>query len=265
MPETSPTAMNGAAPAAPAPAAPAPAPAPQLPLFFKGVVGVNPGQHAGLKLDRTTGFSFAAGAQSIPIGLGEMEVASQHFPIVFTVGPVPTPVALMGLKEGTNPFVRADGSWLPDSYVPAYVRAYPFIFVEDQATSTLYVGMDAQAACITTASGTALFEDGKPSPALTEAINFCAAYRDNLNAGIAFGRALDAAGLLEEEEATINYTGGGVARVRGFKILKLDRLEKLDDATYLEWRRRGWIAAIYAHVYSAGRWARLVEMSVPVS
>ncbi len=261
MSESSPTVMNGMAPAAPA----APAPAPQLPLFFKSVTGVNPAQHAGLKLDRTTGFAFAAAAQSIPIGLGEMEVAAQHFPIVFTVGPVPTPVALMGLKEGHNPFVRADGTWQPDSYVPAYVRAYPFIFVEDHATSTLYVGMDATAACVNSGHGTAMFEDGKPSPALTESINFCAAYRDNLNAGIAFARALDEAGLLEEEEATINYTGGGVARVRGFKILKLDRLEKLDDATYLDWRRRGWIAAIYAHVYSAGRWARLVEMSVPTT
>ncbi len=258
MSETSPTVMNGAAPAA-APAAP------QLPLFFKGVTGVNPAQHAQVKLDRSTGFAFAAGAQSIPIGLGEMEVASQHFPIVFTVGPVPTPVALMGLKEGVNPFVRPDGTWQPDSYVPAYARAYPFIFVEDQASSTLYVGMDASAACLNTGTGTALFAAGTPSPALNEAVNFCAAYRDNLNAGIAFARALDEAGLLEEEEATINYTGGGVARVRGFKILKLDRLDRLDDATFIDWRRRGWIAALYAHVYSAGRWARLVEMSVPTT
>jgi hypothetical protein len=240
-----------------APAASAPA----LPLFFTGVVGVNPNQHSHLRLDRSLGYAFAAHAQSIPVGLGELEVISQHYPIVFTTGASPTPVALMGLKDGANPFVSADGAWRPDSYVPAYVRAYPFIFVEDQATSTLYVGMDSSAAAIRTEGGSALFEDGKPSPALTEAINFCAAFRDNLNAGLAFGRALDEAGLLEEEEATINFTAGGVARVRGFKILKAERLEKISDETYLDWRRRGWIAAIYAHLYSTGRWARLVEMA----
>jgi hypothetical protein len=260
MSETNPPVVNGTAPATPT-GAPAAAP-PALPLFFKGVVGVNPGQHSALRLDRTTGFGFAAAAQSIPVGLGEMEVVGQHYPIVFTVGPVPTPVALMGLKEGTNPFVMPDGTWRPDSYVPAYVRAFPFIFVEDQATSTLYVGMDPSAASVSGPGGAAMFEDGKPSPALTEAINFCAAFRDNLNAGIAFAKALDEAGLLEEEEATINFNAGGTARVRGFKILKMDRLQKISDETFLEWRRRGWIGAIYAHYFSNGRWARLVEMSV---
>jgi len=258
MSETTPPVVNGTAPPMPTPPA-----APPLPLFFKGVVGVNPSQHSGLHLDRSTGYAFAAEAQSIPVGLGEMEVISQHYPIVFTVGPVPTPVALMGLKEGINPFVQPDGSWRPDSYVPAYVRAFPFIFVEDQASSTLYVGMDPGAAAVKSEGGTPMFEDGKPSPALTEAINFCAAFRDNLNAGIAFGKALDEAGLLEEEEATINFNAGGQARVRGFKILKMDRLQKLSDETFLEWRHRGWIGAIYAHFFSTGRWARLVEMSVP--
>ena len=74
-----------------------------------------------------------------------------------------------------------------------------------------------------------------------------------------FARALDAAGLLEEEEATVNFTGGGQARIRGFKLLKQERLAELDDTTFLEWRRMGWVAAIYAHLYSVGRWGRLIE------
>ncbi len=250
--------VNGVAPTAP-PAGP------PLPLFFGHVVGVNPSLHSHLRLDRGTGFAFAAHAQSIPLGLGELDVAAQHYPIVFTTGPSPTPVALMGLRDGANPFVMPDGSWRPDSYVPAYVRAYPFIFVEEQASATLYVGMDPAAAAIRTDSGSALFEDGKPSPALTEAINFCAAFRDNLNAGIAFGRALNEAGLLEEEEASINFSAGGTAKVRGFKVLKADRLEKLSDETYLDWRRRGWISAIYAHLYSTGRWTRLVDIAAAIA
>jgi hypothetical protein len=247
--------VNGAAPAQAAPSV--------LPLFFHSVVGVNPAQHGHLRLDRSRGFQFAANAQSIPVGLGEFEVVCQHYPIVFTTGPAPTPVALMGIKEGNNPFISPEGAWRQDSYVPAYTRAFPFIFVEDQGTNTLFVGMDPNASAITTDSGTPMFEDGKPSPALNDAIQFCAAFRDNLNAGVAFATALDQAGLLEEEEATINFTAGGTARVRGFKVLKADRLEKLDDATYLDWRRRGWIAAIYAHLHSTGRWAKLVEMTVP--
>lgn len=245
--------------ATPPPAAPAAQTT--LPLFFHSVVGVTPVQHSHLRLDRSTGYAFAAHAQSVPVGLGEFEVASQHYPIVFTAGAQPTPVALLGIKEGENPFVDAAGAWRVGTYIPAYARAFPFIFVEDSTTRTLYVGMEPNAAALRADSGAPLFEDGSPSPTLNEAISFCSAFRDNLNVGLAFGKALDEAGLLEEEEATINFNAGGVARVRGFKVLKADRLEKISDTTFLDWRRRGWIAAIYAHLYSTGRWSRLVEMA----
>lgn len=232
-----------------------------MPLFFNSVVAISAEAHGALRLDRGAGFGFAAGAQAIPIGLGEFDVASQHYPIVFTTGPQPTPVVLLGLGAGVNAFVTPEGAWRADCYIPAYVRAYPFIFVEDRVRGTTVVGMEPTAACLHTTGGAALFEDGKPSPALNEAINFCAAFRDSVNLGTAFGTGLEAAGLLVEEEATVNFTAGGTAKIRGFKVLKPERLETVDDATYLDWRRRGWIAAIYAHLHSAARWSRLVEVA----
>jgi hypothetical protein len=245
---------------------PAPAVAEQtLPPFYHRVVGVNPAHHGDLRLDREMGFGFAATAQSVPLGLAEIEAAAQHFPVLFTTGPNPAPVALLGLREGQNLFVGPDGSWRAGSYVPAYVRSFPFIFVEDAASRTVFVGMEADAACIRRDRGLRLFEDGRPSPALNEAIAFCNAYRESVAAAGVFGRALDAAGLLAEEEAAINFASGDVARIRGFKLLKPERLAELDDATFLEWRRMGWIAAIYAHLYSAGRWARLIELGAPIS
>ena len=243
-------------------AAPAPAPAAPLPLFFSSVVGVNPTQHSGLRLDRSAGFAFAAGAQAIPIGMAEFDAVSQHYPIVFTTGAQPTPMALLGLQDGRNLFVQPNGAWRTESYIPAYARAFPFIFVEDAAKKTLFVGMEPSARQLSTTTGPTLFEDGKPSPALNEAISFCAAFRESLNAAIAFGAAMQEAGLLEEEEANINFAAGGSSRVRGFKVLKPERLAKVEDATYLEWRHRGWISAIYAHIHSTARWSRLVEMTV---
>ena len=231
-----------------------------LPLFFNGVVGVSAGQHSHLRINREAGYGFAAKAQAIPIGLGEIEVACQHYPIVFTAGPAATPMVLLGLREANNQFVLADGSWRPDSYVPAYCRAYPFLFVEDREKQVTFVAMDPGASSLSATEGALMFEDGNPSPALNETIAFCAAFRDSLNDGNAFGAALQAAGLLEEEEATITFTAGGTARVTGFRLLKADRLDGIEDATFLDWRRKGWIKAIYAHLHSAGRWGRLVEL-----
>ncbi|MCW3476539.1 SapC family protein [Limobrevibacterium gyesilva] len=236
--------------------------APVLPLFFKRVVGVNPNLHAGLRLDRSAGYGFSAQAQSVPLGLGEFEAASQHYPILFTTGPNPTPVALLGLAEASNLFLLPDGAtWRQGAYIPAYVRAFPFIFVEDASTKTVYVGMEPDAACLSTDSGAPLFEDDKPTAALNEAIAFCSTFRDNMAAAAAFARALDAQGLLEEEEATVNFTSGGSTRIRGFKILRADRLDQVSDETFLDWRRRGWLGALYAHLHSTARWARLIELA----
>ena len=237
--------------------------APVMPLFFKRVVGVNPQLLGTLKLDRAAGFGFAAHAQSVPIGLTEFEAAAQHVPILFTSGPSPVPVALLGLREGQNLFARPDGGWAPDAYVPAYVRAFPFIFVEDADSKSLFVGMEPDAPHLSADRGQPMFEDGRPSPLLNEAVAFCQAFREAAIAGGAFARALDAAGLLEEEEATVSFTAGGSARVRGFKLLKPERLADVDDATFLEWRRMGWLTAIYAHLFSAGRWGRLIELGAP--
>jgi len=241
----------------------APPPAASLPLFFKRVIGVNPSTHGGLRLDRSTGYGFASVAQSVPVGLSEIEAAAQHYPVLFTTGPSPVPVALLGLREGVNLFVRPDGSWLPDAYVPAYVRAFPFIFLEDAASKVLYIGMEPDAACLRTEGGQPLFEDGRPSATLNDAIAFCSAYREGVTAAASFGRALQATGVLEQEEATVNFTQGGSARVRGFMLVKPEKLAEVDDATFLEWRRLGWLAAIYAHLFSTGRWARLIELGAP--
>lgn len=237
------------------------APAPVLPLFFHRVVGVNPATHGHLKLDRERGYGFARQAQSVPIGLGEFDIVAQHYPIVFAAGPMPTPLALLGLGEGSNLFVEPDGTWRKDSYVPAYVRAFPFIFVEDPNSKTVYVGMEEGAECVRPDSGQAMFEDGQPTPALTESVNFCVAFRDNLNAANTFARALEAQGMLEEEEATVNFSAGGATRIRGFKMLRVDRVDQLSDDMFIDWRRRGWIGPLYAHLHSAARWGRLIELA----
>ena len=111
------------------------------------------------------------------------------------------------------------------------------------------------------AAATPLFEDGQPSRALVEQTNFCSSLRDNLVAASLMAGALDAAGMLNEEEANITFNAGGQARIRGFKLMLPGQIEQADDATYLDWRRRGWIAAVYAHLHSSGRWSRLIELA----
>lgn len=238
-----------------------PATATPLPQFYHNVVGVNPSLHGRLRLDRSVGYAFAARAQSVPLGLGELDVTSRHYPILFTTGAHPAPVALLGLNEVGNLFVQSNGDWRRDTYIPAYIRAFPFIFVEDAASKTTYVGMEEHAACLRQDTGAPLFEDGQATATLNDAVKFCSAYRDNLVASNAFGRALADAGVLQEEEATVNFTTGGAAKVRGFQVVKPERLDAVSDETFLDWRRRGWISAIYAHLHSSANWSKLIDLA----
>jgi hypothetical protein len=232
-----------------------------MPLFYHRVEGVSPEHHGRMRLDRTPNFAFAAVAHTIPIGLGEFAAVAQHYPILFTAGPEPMPVALVGVNERGNLFVGSDGTWRKDTYVPAYVRAYPFILIDDDSTKTTYVGIEAGAASLSTTNGSRLFEDGKPTPLTQEMINFCTALRDNIRAGGLLARALDRAGLLHEEEATINLSRGGGARIRGFKVVRPELLDELPDATFLDWRHRRWLGPIYAQMHSSAQWANIVEVA----
>jgi SapC protein len=235
--------------------------APALPLFFKRIVGLDPKAHGALRLDRAAGFGFAAGAQFVPLGLGEIEVAAQDYPILFSSDAEPLPVALLGLEQGSNLFVGPDGAWKADAYVPACVRAFPFVLVAADASDDLYLGVEPDAACLHAEGGEMLFADGKPSAALNEAIAFGTVHRNNLIAAGAFARALDVAGLLEEEGAKIDFAAGGSALIRGFKTARRERLASIGDEIFLDWRRRDWLPAIYAHLSSARSWRRLIDMT----
>jgi hypothetical protein len=231
-----------------------------LPPFFKAVSALDAGRHGGLKLDRADGFGFAAGANALPLGLSEITIAAQHYPIVLTEGPHPVPVAILGYRSEENLFVDPAGAWLDDAYVPAYVRAFPFILLEPPGTDTVYLGVETTARMLGE-RGEPLFEDGKPTRLVADALTFAVAYRDDVKRAGEFGRALADAGLLQPNEARLTFKSGGVARLDGFRVIDPAKLDGLDDQVILEWRRRGWLAPLYTIAPSAARWGRIVTLA----
>jgi hypothetical protein len=235
--------------------------APQLPLFHRRIVPLDSSAHAALRLNRSAGYRYSSEADFVPIGLEEFQAAGLFYPILFTGGEQPVPVALLGIHHGHNLFVDRAGSWMPNAYVPAFIRAYPFVFLDDDATDTRCVGIEAEAECLSTEHGLKLFDEGQPTITLTEAIGFCESCRVSLEEARSFGEALDEAGLLETRDATISFSQGETARITGFRAVESGRLDEVSDAIFLEWRRRGWLTALFAHLMSAGNWAQFIELA----
>ena len=235
---------------------------PPQPLFHTNVVPVSAERHAGLRLNRDAGFGFCAGAATMPIGLAEFKAAAGSYPILFTDASPAMPVVLLGMRQGWNLFVAATGAWMPGAYVPAIARSYPFAIINDDAAGVRQVGFEADAACISPTTGLPLFENGQPTAVVHDAVAFCEAVEADLTEAAAFGTAIEAAGILQPGEATIAAEGGASARIAGYRTVDPARLSAMPDDVFLDWRRRNWLAPLYAHLFSSARWVAFTELAI---
>src|SRR3546814_8357329 len=76
-----------------------PAPA-NLPLFYKDLVPLSSVDHADFRARPLDSAEFLVGQHAIPLTSDEFVSACRFFPIVFSAGDSPVPLALMGLNEG---------------------------------------------------------------------------------------------------------------------------------------------------------------------
>src|SRR3546814_10848855 len=107
---------------------------------------------------------FLVGQHAIPLTSDEFVSACRFFPIVFSAGDNPVPLALMGLNEGINTFVDDAGKLVNPVYVPAYIRRYPFLLAKLQPNSEeLSLCFDPTSGALGKFDeGDVLFVDGQP-------------------------------------------------------------------------------------------------------
>ncbi len=243
--------------AAPAPEAPA-----TLPMFYKQPMPLEPQRHAtaGLKSDAT--FRFAANTNALPLTASEMAHAARTYPIVFSTSTPTVPFAVVGLRDHENLFVNEAGAWREDSYIPAYVRRYPFIFSEVPEQQRLVLCIDEAADSFESASSARpLFTDGKPTDALQRALQFSETFQTHYMETRRFGEWLDKNNMLEDRVARADLGGGQTFTLRGFKLLNPERLRTLEDAQVLELHKKGWLPLLHFHLQSLNNWGLLGSLT----
>lgn len=232
-----------------------------MPLFYKKPIPLDAKKHSDLSLKSNFGFGFTADANAVPVNMIEMPQVASFYPIAFSPDENATPVAILGLRDKENLFLDEKKQWDNTLYIPSYIRRYPFIFSEIPNTEQLTLCIDDVEDVIEKSDKNTFFDgEGKPSELANNALEFCKSYHAAAQQTVDFSKALAAADLLIEREAQINIVGNRRINFSGFKIIDEKKFNALDDAVILDWRKKGWLPAIYAHLFSGIQWQRLSRL-----
>lgn len=239
----------------------APPPASNMPLFYKNPIPLDAKSHAKMALVKNFGLGFTKGVNAVPVNLIELPQVCHFYPIAFSPDETGTPVAILGLRDNENLFLKQNGEWEDDTYVPAYIRRYPFIFSEMPGNDQLSLCIDMDDAVVAPTGEQKFFEaDGKPSTLSQNALEFCKSYHAAAQHTIEFGKAIAASGILVDRQAEIGIGGGKRINFSGFRIVDEAKLADLDQKTFLDWRKKGWLPFLYAHLFSGSQWQRLTRL-----
>lgn len=231
------------------------APQPQsLPILYKSLVPLSSNDHKDWKARQVTTAPFLVGVHAVPLTVEEFGTALRHYPIVFSAGETPVPLALMGLNEGVNLFVDDEGRLVDgDVYVPAYIRRYPFFLARLRPNSDeLSLCVDAEAGVIGPfEDGEPIFIDGQPSEAIKAVLGFCEQYEQSWQKTGAFMSELAKADILIDGEMSINVQGAPQPFVyRGFKMVSEEKLKELRGDVLRKHVQNGLLPLVYAHLFS---------------
>ncbi len=236
-------------------------PAPMMPLFYTKPVPLDAKAHANIALKKNFGLDFTKNVNAVPVNLIELPQVCHYYPIAFSPDGTGTPVAIMGLRDNENLFYNDNGEWADDAYIPAYIRRYPFIFSEMPGNDQLSLCIDMNDNVVEKGGEQAFFDaDGKPSTLSQNALEFCKSYHAAAGQTIEFGKALAESGILVDRQAEIGIAEGKRINFSGFRIVDEKKLAELDDKTFIEWRKKGWLPFIYAHLFSGSQWQRLTKL-----
>lgn len=221
--------------------------------MFKKTEAVDSTKHKNLKLKPISNFAFAKDQNFAPISYTEMIAAAREFPIVFpsvtAENAHPLPVVLLGLS-GANQFVNEQGQWL-GRYIPAHFRRYPFILGTADQKDSFVILYDSDCKNLGNEEGDALFDaQGKQTEYFNKVVNFLTLFQQETTLTIELVKTLRDAGLLIEQQIQRQDGGESKAVIAGFEIIDPEKLDKIDDDLFIQWRHRGLLPLIYAHLAS---------------
>ena len=225
-----------------------------LPLVYNALEPLNLEQHGKMKVRGVTSMPELGRTHAVPLTVDEFALVQRHFPIVFSVGDAPVPIALMGLNEGVNVFLDENGRATdPNLYIPAYLRRYPFLLAKLRPDSDeLSLCYDPTSGAVGDfAEGEPLFDGDQPSAATQAILQFCEQFEAAGLRTNAFVEDLQKSDLLMDGEVAIQPEGFEQPFVyRGFRMVDEEKVRNLRGDELRKMNQNGMLPLIFAHLFS---------------
>lgn len=243
------------------------APQPTLPLFYNDLMPLNSRDHASWRTKGIDSAEFLKSAHAIPLTVDEFVEAQRDLPIVFSAGPDPLPLALMGLNEGVNTYVDDKGKINDPVYLPAYVRRYPFMLARlSPEAEELSLCFDPTCDAVGAFSdGELLFGgDSEPSDNTKRILEFCDSFEQAGQRTKAFIEELKANDLLMDGEIAITQSDkpDQPYTYRGFQMVNRDKLAEIPADKLETWNKNGFLMIVYAHLFSLDQMRKIFARQV---
>mgnify|MGYP006148557349 FL=1 len=229
-------------------------------LLYKDIKALNREEHQALKLQSSENCGFAADTHLVPVAGLEFFQAARHYPLVFIgEGAQATPIALLGLAQGHNGYLDDESRWQANTYIPAFIRRYPFVLAQDEA-SNFTVCFDAAFSGWNQQDGRDLFDaEGQNSAYLDEMIQFLQNFTAEMERTRAFVEKLNAFELLAPRTIKLTHSSGESFVLSDFLAIDEEKFLALSDEQVLELNRAGFLGWIYAHLMSLGNANQLFD------
>ncbi|WP_455480656.1 SapC family protein [Bartonella sp. B12(2025)] len=236
-------------------------------LFYKDITPINKVFHKNLKFSPPSNMSFAKDTHWIPLASSEYFQAALDYPILFMSAEDEqkkrhyTSAALVGLSNDENDYIASDENWKTNTYIPAFVRRYPFVLAQIKNEKELSVCFDQQSGMFNEITGTELFNsDGSVSPFMEERIRFLESFKIAMEKTAEFIDTLVEMDLLSQKSINVKNDQGLSAQLEHFWIVDGEKLNKLSAHQLAKLHKNGFLGLIFAHLMSTNNLLKILSL-----
>jgi hypothetical protein len=222
--------------------------------MYKNLQPINKVEDKNKAVKEIQEFSYAKEQINAPITIAEFYEACKDYPILFAKDANDSwmATAMLGYKEKENLFIDEKGMWEKQRYIPAHIRRYPFIYVNNPENDQLTLGIEAEykSEAKEDEARKLFLEDGNNSEFLNSVLGFLNQFHADALATAQFIKQLDDWELLEEKEANITTPEGKNYTINGFYVVNEEKLKHLSKKKKEDICHKNATPLITAHLIS---------------